>query len=88
MHSLITFGPCSVRALPLDLAEYPPIAQQYLLKELQPYKQCLKKGWGDIVMCHLKELCAKNDVVNAIIDSNDSVVLYVKKQDAEVCSFV
>ncbi len=65
--------------------DYPPLAQNYHFKDLVPHTQDSNLRWKNIVKSHLNAMCGKEDpVVNAIIDSNGSAILYVKDIDSQV----
>ena len=66
-----------VRLLPSELTEYPPLAMKYSLKDIIPCKQNLKGPWGRAVWSCLEEFCGSKEIlVNAVVGSDNSVVLY------------
>lgn len=72
---------CSICNLPIELADYPPLAQQFFLKNIKPTR-ILNEPWGTTVKCLFEGLCkSKEMVIDAVIDSRNNTVLYL---DSEV----
>lgn len=64
------------------MANYPPLAQEFFLKNIKPDTRILKGQWGIEVKSLLDKLCGTNEaIVKAIIDSSKNAVLYL---DTEV----
>lgn len=65
----------------MELASYPPLAQQFFLKNINPCTRNLREPWGSRVKRLLEELCGTEEViVSAIIDSKGNAVLYPDKE--------
>ena len=72
----------STYQLPLEFVDYPPLARQFYLKDVQP-STC--NSWGSRVFSSLEKLCGGNEVlVDAKISSEGSAVLYLDTHGTKV----
>lgn len=72
----------SIYELPGDVANYPPLAQQFFLNNIKPSGCNMKEQWGSKVKSLLDELCGTNEaIVKAVIDTKGNAILYL---DTEV----